>query len=450
MRLLGQERSKDVTILSPVRRLRTWLARLVKFVWWEFREHELSLRATGLVYTTLLSLVPFLAVAVSVLKAFGVHYQVEPFLARMLEPLGPWGGEITRRLVEFVNNLEAGILGALGTAGLFYTVISLLEKVEDAFNHIWRVRQPRTIGRKFTDYLSVVLVGPVLVVTALGLIASAQSFWLVQRVLAIGPLGGLLVQLGSRVMPFVFLWAAFTFLYWFVPHTRVEAGSALLGAAVAALLWELTGIGFSVFIAGSTGYTAIYSGFAVLVLFLSWLSLAWLVVLVGAEVAYFHQHPSAYLTALRRRSHWFRERVALSALIELTRRHLSGQAPSRPPQLARTLNVPLSFLEDLVETFVRRGILLRSAEPEGITLGRPPEQVTVTEVLETLGDPDAADSAATDEHDDRTDAVAYVLGLRERATHGALEGFTLRSLASEVPALEASASDAPARPSAST
>ena len=175
--------------LPDLETLRGWAAfytrmlRLVVVAISDFRDGALSIRATSLVSTTLLSLVPFLAITFSVLKAFGVHQQIEPVLAQGLEPLGEKGAEISARIIEFVNNIGVGKLGALGVLGLFYTTYSLIDKIEEALNHIWRVRHSRTLARKFTDYLSVVLVGPVLVFTAFATTASAQSHWLVQYIL---------------------------------------------------------------------------------------------------------------------------------------------------------------------------------------------------------------------------------------------------------------------------
>jgi membrane protein len=153
--------------------------RIVYATWKEFTDVQLSLRAMGLVYTTLLSLVPLLAVSFSVLKAFGVHNKIEPFLFSVLEPLGPKGAEITSRIIEFVNNIKVGILGSIGLAFLFYTVISLLQKIENAFNSIWKVSSSRSFARRFSDYTSVMLVGPLLVFAAMGLTATVMrmAYW---------------------------------------------------------------------------------------------------------------------------------------------------------------------------------------------------------------------------------------------------------------------------------
>ncbi|HEX9878801.1 MAG TPA: YihY/virulence factor BrkB family protein [Candidatus Binatia bacterium] len=405
--------------------------RFLTVFWSRFEQDMISLRATGLTFTTLLSLVPFLALAFSVMKAFGVQNQLEPFLAQALKPLGPGGLEITNRVIAFVNSLRVGVLGALGVAFLFYTVISLIGKIEDSLNAIWRVRRARGLDRMFSDYLSVVLVGPILVFTAFALTASAQSYWLVQRMLEIKPLGALVATSTQVIIPFVFLCAAFTFLYRCIPNTQVNLKSAGFGGVVAGILWQLAGVLFTVFVAHMARNDAIYSSFAIMAIFLFWLYVGWVVVLIGAEVAYFHQHPHAYHREglKENRGHRFRERLALSALVQITRRYMSTEAPWWPSDLAEILGVPFASLDDLIDEFVGAGILLRTAEPEGVSLARSPEAVPLTEVFEVLRGPELENPIT-----DGTATVTEALGRRDQATREALEGLNLKSLSAESPA----------------
>jgi membrane protein len=143
--------TRDLTTMSLFQRLGTQALRLATAVGMEFRHRLLDARAAGLVFTTLLSLVPFLAVMFSVLKGFNVHHVIEPFLAQTLEPLGPKSREITATIIGFVDNIKMGVLGVFGIAGLFYTTYSLIDKIEQALNAIWQVKQGRTWERKFTD-----------------------------------------------------------------------------------------------------------------------------------------------------------------------------------------------------------------------------------------------------------------------------------------------------------
>jgi membrane protein len=280
----------DLSLLCPLVRVQTFLRRLGIAVGDEYWNGLLDLHARGLVYTTLISLVPFLAVVFSVLKAFGVQQQIEPFLAQALAPLGSQGGVIARQLVEFVNNLQVGVLGTLGSAGLLFTAFSVLGQIEGALNYLWRVRSARSLTRKFSNYVSLALLGPVLVFTAFALTASAQSHWLRQLMLQLPYLGSI-VSVLTQVMPFVFLCTAFTLLYKLILATQVTLAAALVGGVTAGLLWHVAGAGFAAFVVNSLYYTAVYSSFAILMVFLIWLYVGWCIVLVGGEVAYVYQHP---------------------------------------------------------------------------------------------------------------------------------------------------------------
>ncbi len=408
----------------------------------EFRHRLLDARAAGLVYTTLLSLVPFLAVMFSVLKAFGAHLQLLPILAQALEPLGEKGQELTGRIITFVQNLRVGVLGAVGVAALFYTTYSLIDKIEEALNAIWRVRQGRPWARKFTDYLSVVLVGPVLVFAAFGLTASLQSHWLVQQVLEIQPLGHVVV-FSAQFLPFVLLCGFFTFLYKFIPNTQVRLTSALAGGVTAAVLWQLAGWAFTAFVAGSGKYSAIYSGFAVLILFLIWLYASWLIVLIGAQAAFFHQTPSAYQSHRRWRqgSHAIREQLALTVLLKIARRYLDGGRPYKPEELTMDTDAPSSVVDDLIEEYVGHGFLGRVSEPEGVTLVKPPELIPMRDVFDLIS---RKDLPFLDAEGKEHDPIGALLHRRDQAVQEALDGVTLRSWALEA-SLQDKESHAPVR-----
>jgi len=410
---------------SPQRAALQFL-RLLLAVAFEFRVRLLDARTAGLVYTTLLSLVPFLAVTFSVLKAFGAHHQIEPLLSHMLEPLGPKGAEVTGLIIGFVDNLKVGVLGAVGVAGLFYTTFSLIEKIEQALNAIWRIRRGRPLLRKFTDYLSVVLVGPVLMFTAFGLLASVRSHAIVERVMEIQPFGTVLVWT-AELMPFFLLCGVLTFIYTFVPYTQVAFKSALVGGVTAAILWGLAGDAFAAFVAASGKYSAIYSGFAVLVLFLLWLYASWMIILVGAQVSFFIQHPAAY----RARLPWqqdtpaLRERLVLEILSTLGRRQLRGGGPILLTGLASELGLPPAIVEERVTELVDQGILARMAEPEGIGLLKPPELIAIHEVLDLVHKgPDLTPGSLQKPGD----VIDDLIRLRDTAVAQSLDGMTLRSL----------------------
>jgi membrane protein len=423
--------TKDITTMSWARRMVTQVIRVATAVGMEFRHRLLDARAAGLVFTTLLSLVPFLAVTFSVLKAFDIHHVIEPMLAQLLEPLGPKSHEVTATIVRFVDNIKISVLGVVGVAGLFYTTYSLIDKIEQALNVIWQVKQGRTWERKFADYLSAVLVGPVLVMSAFGLLASLQSHTLVQYLAQMEPFGTLLVWSGE-VIPFVMLCGLFTFIYKVIPNTHVQARSAAIGGVSAAMLWIIAGEAFAKFVAASANYSAIYSSFAVLVLFLLWLYTGWMIVLIGAQFSFFYQYPTAYLSRLLwdQGTYLFREQLALKVLRVLGHRYLKGDRPLQLAELSAELNLPLSLVEEEVERLVENGFVGRLQQPEGVSLIKSPDLIFVKEVLDSVrnGTPPWIVP-----HLDTSDSVSALLRRRDTAVERALVGETVQSLMQDQP-----------------
>jgi len=401
--------------------------RLVSIVMQGFVDNRLSLQASALTFSILLSIAPFLAVAFSVLKAFGVQNRLRPTLTELLAPLGPSAHEITTRLVSFVNNVNVGALGAVGLATLFITIVSLMGNIEHAFNRIWGVKAPRRLARKFSDYLSVLLVGPVLVFAGLAMIASLQSSTVVKALMAMEPFGTLILA-GLRLVPYLTLWGAFTFLYVFMPNTAVRLPSALLGGLVAAVLWVSAGWGFAAFVVSSTQYTAIYSSFAILLLFLFWFYAGWLIVLLGAEVAYAHQHLDVYQGGRRVSTTTVadRERLALRIMVVIGQHFLLGKPPLSAADLAKRFRAPAQLVAELLQVLTGRRLLLAVSDGQVYVPGRDLERISVKEILDTLRTFGEAHSLPV--AGDQAEAVDAVLHEVDRAVTATLEGTSLKSL----------------------
>ncbi|HID49397.1 MAG TPA: YihY/virulence factor BrkB family protein, partial [Chromatiales bacterium] len=321
---------------TPLESLPSWqqllinIARVTHLIIRDLAEGQLTMRAMGLVYTTLLSMVPLLAVSFSVLKGFGVHNQVKPILLRLMEPLGEKGIEITNQIIGFVDNIKVGVLGSVGLALLFYTVISLLQKIERSFNYTWRVAEIRPLSQRFSDYLSVILIGPVLVFTAIGLMATVTGTTVFQALME-HPLLGWIYELVAYLLPYGIMTIAFSFIYVLFPNTRVKLSAAIVGGLVASILWQLSGWVFATFVVNSAKYTAIYSVFATLIIFLIWLYLNWLILLVGCSIAFYTQHGE--YRNLRTRLVWLsnrvREKMGLYIMALVGRHHYRKQPPLR-------------------------------------------------------------------------------------------------------------------------
>ena len=260
-----ESRIWQATGLTGVRAALLRLVRTVLILGRDVAMGQLTLRAMSLVYTTLLSIVPLLALSFSVLKAFGVTNQIQPMLLRLLDPLGDKGQQVALRITGFIENMNVGVLGAVGLVLLLYTSVSLIQKIEESLNYIWHSPRPRPLGERFTRYLTVLMVGPILVFSALGLTATLMNIETVRGLLEIGVLGEL-VQGLSRLVPYLLIIAAFTFVYLFVPNARVRIWPALVGGVVGGIAWQSAGWVFAVFIAGSGNYAAIYASFAILIL----------------------------------------------------------------------------------------------------------------------------------------------------------------------------------------
>jgi membrane protein len=376
----------DLRELSGARRLIIVPVRLLIVLTRQLLQGQLNLRAMSLVYTTLLSVVPLLAVSFSVLKGFGVHNQIEPVLTNFLAPLGPRGYELSDNIIGFVENIRVGVLGSLGLVFLLYTVVSLIQKVESTFNYVWQVERLRGLTQRFSSYLSVILIGPVLVFTALGVTATAMNNALVQQLMSVEPFGYLFLTF-TKFIPYFLVIAAFSFIYMFIPNTRVRFFPAVVGGVVAGVLWQSSGWAFAAFIASSSRYAAIYSGFAILILLLIWLYLNWFILLLGAQVAFYIQYPQ-YMTRQAvqlRLSNRLRERLALQIMFMVAEHHLNSRDPWTAEGLVHHLALPMQPIHHVLQLMLKVGFLSETTdEPPAYLPRRDIGAITLAELYEAV------------------------------------------------------------------
>ncbi len=427
--LLNELWRPDLAQLSWLQQLAYKTIRFLFVLVREISQGQLTLRAMSLVYTSLLSMVPLLAVSFSVLKAFGVHNQIEPLLYNLVQPLGEQGNEIVLNVLGFVENMKVGVLGSVGMALLLYTVVSLIQKIEVSFNYVWHAKAARPLSRRFSDYLSVIMVGPVLVFSAMGLTASMLNSNVMQAVISVEPFGSLLLLI-SKLLPFMLVVLAFTFVYMFVPNTRVKFGSALMGALVGGVLWQGTGLAFAQFAAGSTKYAAIYSGFAILIMFMIWLYLSWLILMIGAQVAFFHQYPERIRLTDKRipLSGRFREQLALLVMYRVAHVFVHRDMPLTLDKLADQLRVPLDRVGEVVQLLQDRGLLVETAsEPPEYLLGHDPATLGMAQLLDTIRTP-RGEQALLEGRVASEAPVDEMLGRMDQAVGEALGELTLRDM----------------------
>lgn len=345
---------------------------------------DLTLRAMSLVYTTLLSVVPLFALSFSVLKGLGYHQQLEPVLYSFLEPLGERAYELTARVMDFVNNVSGGVLGSIGLIFLLYNVISTVQKVEESFNFVWRVEQPRSFGRRFSEYLSVMIVGPAVIVAALGMMAALNSTSGMRWIASYEPFGTMLLILG-RLTPYILVTGVFTFMYAFVPNTQVRLKAALIGGLFAGIVWAATGAVFASFVSQTSRTMVIYAGFAIVIVALIWLYVSWLILLLGAQLAFYVQNPQ-YLRPGRgeiQLNSSLRERVALSIMYLIVNDYRAAQRRWTINDLADHLELPGAALGPIVTALERKKLLLL-AEDDSWVPARDPHSIDLADVLDAV------------------------------------------------------------------
>lgn len=372
---------------SAAQRRVQWFYWLVRRLAEDMVSGPITLHAMSLVYTTLLSLVPLLALSFSLMRAFDVHMKMEPMLLKALEPFGQKGLEIANQIIDFVENVKVGALSTVGLVLLLYSAISLIQKVEGAFNGIWQLRSNRALLRRMSDYLSVFIVGPLLVFAALGLSGSLLSHDLMQRLLAIEPFGSLYSIL-LQLLPYLFVIAAFTFLYIFIPNTRVHIKPALIGGAVAGTLWQTMSWLFAMFVVSSTNYTAVYSSFAILFVFMIWVYVNWLIILVGADLVFYLQYPENLKVGRSeiRLSIRDKERVALLVLLIVGRYFYAKKQPVPYEALVKETGLPGRIIASTID-LLKAGHLLTEIERGdswAYQPARPPDETSLREVLDII------------------------------------------------------------------
>jgi membrane protein len=342
---------------------------------------QLMLRSMSLVYTTLLSIVPLIAFSFSVLKGFGKHKELEPLLFKALEPLGPQGAEITQQIINLVDNVKGGVLGGISLAFFIYTAVSMVQKVEESFNYVWYVAKRRSFARRFTEYMVVMLIGPVVIVVALGMIASLRSNTIIQFFVT-SDLFGPVFLATSKLTPYLLVTAVFTFVYMYMPNTRVRFGSALVGGVAGGTFWATVSVIFATFVVAATRTQLIYSGFAVAITTLIWLYLNWLILLIGSQLAFYHQNP-AFLRIGRREprlSNSMRERLALNIMLLVGRAFRQGDTTISVHELARVLRIPSITLTPIITGLENEG-LLTSTEEEDLLPGREMSRILLNDVI---------------------------------------------------------------------
>ena len=375
--------------LPPVRSFWITQLRILLLAVRRFNLDKCELRASALTFYFLLSIVPVVALAFAVAKGFGVEKILgEQLLAKMQGQ-----EEVAERIIGFaqsmLENTRGGAIAGVGIALLFWTVIKVLGNIEKSFNDIWGVKTPRTMGRKLADYLSVMMICPVLLIAAssITVLLTTQVSSMLERLSFLGYLADVLVWL-LKILPYGVIWLVFTFIYVFMPNTKVELKAALWGGIFAGTIYQLVQLAYITFQIGVSNYGAIYGSFAALPLFLVWLQLSWLVVLLGAEISFAHQNVATYEFEqdCLNVSYSFKRMVALMITSRCVKHFLNAEKPSTAEDISRELEVPIrlvrSVLAELTEARLLSEVCLDHRENVAYQPACDINRLTVSAVLE--------------------------------------------------------------------
>jgi len=346
---------------------------------------EINMRATALVFTTVLSLVPLLAFSFIVIRQLGGHggRDLQPIVMEFFRPVGAGADDMTREVLQFAGRLRRGVVGTVGIALLAWSLIGTIQKVEDSFNYVWRVPQPRSLGRRVAEFLSLLVVGPLLLGGFIALSHTAFIAGPVQLASSL-PLVKRLSSLGVHVAPYLMVTTLFTFLYMFIPNTRVRFAPALSGAVVAGVLWAAVGSIFTRFVEYSSRLTLVYAGFAAVVAVVTWTYFGWLILLSGAQLSFYIQNPS-YLRFGLRQLHLSvveLEQLALTIAFLVGHNAATGRPRYTLDVLATDLGVTGVALAPLITALEQARVLKFSGEQ--LQLARDPARLAVSDIIEAV------------------------------------------------------------------
>ena len=356
-----------------------------------FDEDKCKFRASALTFYSLLSVVPVIAMMFGVAKGFGLEKRVETELMQKMHAQK----EVAEKIINFSNSLlenaSGGFIAGVGVVFLFWAIIKVLSNIENSFNDIWGVKTPRRIGRKFSDYLSMMLVCPFLLVMAgsATVFISSQVQVVIQKFSIFSALGPFILFV-LKLLPYCTIWIMFTFVFIFMPNTKVKLKAGLLAGVVAGTIFQLTQWIYINFQIGAAKYSAIYGSFAALPLFLLWLQVSWLVILFGAELSFAHQNVETYefeqdyLAA----SYSFKKLLSLLITHLLVKNFCKGEQPWHVERISHTLEIPIRLVRQILFELAESGILSEVRKDNGKDVAYQPAidvaKITVKYVIEAL------------------------------------------------------------------
>ncbi len=379
------------THLTPGKSFFLNILRIIVLSVRKFDEDKCQLRASALTFYSLISIVPVLAMAFGIAKGFGMEKVLEYQLRESLAG----HEEVFDKIIQFSHSLlantQGGLIAGIGLVTLFWAVIKVLGQMEYSFNDIWGVKNQRTISRKFADYLSLMLICPVILILSSGVtVFVSTQLDIIMETFTMPESFTVIVFYLLKILPYTLIWALFTFIYIFMPNTNVRLSSAVCAGIITGTIFQIVQWVYITFQVGMVEYNTIYGSFAALPLFLVWLQLSWLIILYGAELSFAYQNVDAYEFEQDafQVSHHLRTLLSLHITRLLIKNFSTGEKPLTAHEISNRLDIPISLVNDvlfeLVESNILSKIEIEGGEEPGYQPALDPDKLTIQYVVNAM------------------------------------------------------------------
>lgn len=353
--------------LSPIKAFFTRQFRIILLVIRGFHENRCGLRASSLTFYTALSIVPLVAMAFGISTGFGY----EKIIEKQLMENFPGQEEVVIRIIIMARSLlektKGSMVAGVGSLVLLWTVMKVLMNIEGSLNEIWRVKKQRTFGRKFSDYLTIMLICPLFAVisSSLTVFITSEVRLITEKVELLEIVSPLIFS-SLKLLPYGLIWVLLTIVYIMMPNTKVSFFSGFLAGLIAGTIYQLAQWSYIRFQVGVANYNAIYGSFAALPLFLIWLRVSWLIVLLGAQISFAYQNVDACEFEDDCMNISFSARKLFSLYIArlVIKNFSQGKIPLTAPLISHTLDIPIGLVREIVRGLSEIGILSRVENEE--------------------------------------------------------------------------------------
>jgi membrane protein len=378
--------------LSPIEAFSIKYLRIILLASRGFVRDNCQKTASVLTYYSLLNVVPVVAVAFAMAKGFGLEKLIEKQILEMAEKAN-WQADITTQIISFSHNLlnqaKGGLIAGVGIVLLLWTVISIMGKIEESLNEIWEIKKARTMIRKFSDYMAIMVLGPVLLIisSSATILVASQVKVIVDKIAVLGVFSKVIFLL-LNLLPYASIWVLFTMLYLIMPNTKIPMRSAILGGVAAGTIAQIIQWIYIKFQIGVASYGAIYGSFAALPLFLGMLQMSWMIVLFGAEIANANEHYETYgfhpdYSGMSASS----KKILMLRIFHLLTKNFSlGEKPLSAHQIAHALEIPVRLVRQFLLELSDVGLVVETVKgikgDVAFQPGRTIENITVKFALD--------------------------------------------------------------------